>query len=130
MAWPPVDQFTASKKSSGVVCRASKVVASARKYSSSMPNEYSAVGTPRGLPERITTWPLSPLRLNFSPSRIARSNSMCLKPSLEKRRLPKPRVPFRAHFFLRLSKHVLYELLAIDASLPRSRLREDVPNEI
>src|SRR4051812_24415738 len=126
VACPPVDQFTASKKSSEVVCRASSVLASARKYSSSMPKQYSAFDSARGFRERMTTCPLAPLKLNFKPCKIERSNSMGLKPRFEKRRLPQPRMSLRAHFRLRFGKHAIDECLAVNSSLPGGGLREDI----
>src|SRR3954452_15936058 len=130
MAWPPVDQFTASKKSSGVFCRASNVAASARKYSSSIPKEYSTEDSSSGVLERIITWRLSPLRLSSSPRWIARSNPMCLQPPFEKRRLPEPRMSFRTPFQLGLAEHMFYELRAVYASVAGCGLRKDVFYEI
>src|SRR4051794_6503991 len=95
-----------------------------------MPNEYSDVVTLCGLLDRITTWPLSPLKLKFSRSNFARLDSMCLKPCLKECCLPKPRMPFRAHLRLRLRKHVVHELLAKKISLLCSGLRENVSDEI
>src|SRR3569832_2181966 len=58
MAWPPVDQLADSNSSFGVRMATSRVWRSARKYSSSMPNEYS-VALPLPPAERMTRCCLS-----------------------------------------------------------------------
>src|ERR1700710_705230 len=55
---------------------------------------------------------------------------MCLKPSFEKSCLPKSRMPLRAHFGLGFREHMVYEFFAVNPSVPRGRLRENIPYEI
>src|SRR3954453_9506684 len=127
MAWRPVDQLAASNSSLGVCMATSKVAASARKYSSSIPNEYSEAPPPPAA-ERITRWRLSPLRPRRSNLRISGSNRMALHPGFEQGCLPQPGVPFRAHLGVWMVQHVLYEIGAVQASASRLLGRENVPD--
>src|SRR6201999_4570785 len=118
MAWPPVDQFAASNSSLGVSTATASVFASARKYSSSMPNEYSETSS-RPVAERMTRCCLSSLRPRRSRFNKLESNAMGLQPSFEKRCLPEPRMALRAHLGLWIPQHVLNEILLIQTTRPR-----------
>src|ERR1700761_3320753 len=118
MAWPPVDQFAASNSSLGVSTATSRLFALARKYSSSIPNEYSDTSS-RPVAERMTRCCLSSLRPRRSRFNRLESNAMGLQPSFEKCGLPEPRMALRAHLGLRIPQHVLNEILLIQTTRPR-----------
>src|SRR4051812_14604215 len=117
IAWPPVDQLAASNRSFGVCMATSRFVRFARKYSSSIPKEYSGASS-RPVAERITRCPASRSRSSRSIFRICGSNRMSLQPCFEKGGLPQPGVSFRAHFSFRILQHVIDEGSLVQTALP------------
>src|ERR1700743_1571850 len=144
IACPPVAQFAASNSSFGVSIAAFSVRRSARKYSSSMPKEYSLPSS-RPVAERITRCCLSSLRPSRSFFNRSKSNAMLyslfipfyiflyplgLQPSFQQRRLPEPRMALGAHLGFRMVEHVLDEILLIEPARPRLAGREQIAHVI
>src|ERR1700759_1080702 len=82
IACPPVDQLAASNSAFGVSMATSSVRLSARKYSSSMPKEYSMI-SPRPAAERITRCLRSSLTPRRSRFKSSESNAMVRAPRIE-----------------------------------------------